>query len=79
MVKSICSSSLLILALAAPVAAQQPPPPGPPVIVTTGEGVVKQAPDRAWVSIAAESRARTAQEAQKLNIDAMTAVVEKIR
>jgi uncharacterized protein YggE len=64
-------------ALASPVAAQQPP--GPPVIVTTGEGVVKQAPDRAWVTIAAESRARTAQEAQRLNTDAMTAVIEKIK
>jgi uncharacterized protein len=70
---------LLVLTLATPVAAQQPPPPGPSVIVTTGEGVVKQAPDRAWVSIAAESRARTAPEAQKLNTDAMTAVVEKIK
>jgi hypothetical protein len=71
--------SLLVLALAAPVAAQQAPPQGPPVIVTTGEGVVKQAPDRAWVSIAAESRARTAPEAQRLNTDAMTAVIEKIK
>ena len=40
---------------------------------------MKQAPDRAWVTIAAESRARTAQEAQRLNTDAMTAVVEKIK
>jgi uncharacterized protein YggE len=70
-------SSFLVLALAAPAAAQQPP--GPPVIVTTGEGVMKQAPDRAWVSIAAESRARTAQDAQRLNTAAMTAVVEKIK
>lgn len=77
MLKSLCSSSLLVLALAAPVAAQQPP--APPVIVTTGEGIVKQAPDRAWVSIAAESRARTPQEAQRLNTDAMTAVVERIK
>jgi uncharacterized protein YggE len=75
----LLSSSLLVLILATPAAAQQAPPPGPPVIVTTGEGIVKQAPDRAWVSIAAESRARTAQEAQKLNTDAMTAVVEKIK
>ena len=77
MLKSLCSSSLLVLALAAPVAAQQPP--APPVIVTTGEGIVKQAPDRAWVSIAAESRARTPQEAQRLNTDAMTAVIERIK
>lgn len=79
MLKTLFSSALVFCALAAPAAAQQPPPPGPPVIVTTGEGIVKQAPDRAWVSIAAESRARTAQEAQKLNTDAMTAVVEKIK
>ncbi len=59
--------------------AQQAPSPGPPVIVTTGEGVVKQAPDRAWVGIAAESRARTAQEAQRMNTDAMTAVIDKIK
>src|SRR5260221_6368916 len=79
MLKSICASSLFVLVLAAPAAAQQAPPQGPPVIVTTGEGVVKQAPDRAWVIIAAESRARTAQEAQKLDADAMTSVVEKIK
>jgi uncharacterized protein YggE len=49
------------------------------VIVTTGEGVVKQAPDRAWVTIAAESRAKTAADAQRMNTDAMTAVLEMIK
>ena len=73
----LLSSLLVVLFLASSAAAQQPP--GPPVIVTTGEGLVKQAPDRAWVTIAAESRARTAQEAQRLNTDAMTAVIEKIK
>lgn len=72
------SSLVFLLVLSAPAAAQ-PPPPAPSVIVTTGEGVVKRAPDRAWVSIAAESRARTPQEAQRLNTDAMTAVVDKIK
>jgi uncharacterized protein YggE len=67
------------LAASAPGFAQQAPPPGPAVIVTTGEGLVKRAPDRAWVTIAAESRARTAQEAQRLNTDAMTAVLDKIK
>lgn len=65
--------------LAAPTAAQQAAVAAPAVIVTQGEGVVKRAPDRAWVSIAAESRARTAAEAQRLNTDAMTAVLEKIK
>ena len=72
-------SLVLLFGSTLPAAAQMPGPPGPPVIVTSGEGVVKQAPDRAWVTIAAESRARTAQEAQRLNTDAMTAVVEKIK
>ena len=79
MLKSICPSSLLVLVLAAPAAAQQAPPQGPPVIVTTGEGIVKQAPDRAWVTIAAESRARTPQDAQRMNTDAMTSVIEKVK
>jgi uncharacterized protein YggE len=76
------SQSLVLLSMmlmcAAPVVAQQPAA-GPPVIVTTGEGAVKKAPDRAWVTIAAESRARTAQEAQRMNTDAMTAVNERIK
>ena len=59
-----------------PSFAQQAPPP---VIVTSGEGVVKRAPDRAWVTIAAESRARSASEAQGLNTGAMNAVLEKIK
>jgi uncharacterized protein YggE len=49
------------------------------VIVTTGDAAVKRAPDRAWVTIGAESRARTAAEAQKLNTDAMTAVIDRIK
>src|SRR5690349_8371533 len=69
----------LLLALASPVFAQQAPPPGPPVIVTSGDAVVKRAPDRAWVTIGAESRARTAAEAQRMNTDAMTAVIDKIK
>ncbi len=57
-------------------------PPGAvetPTVVTIGEGVLKQAPDRAWVTIAAESRAKTPTEAQKLNADAMSAVMNKLK
>jgi uncharacterized protein YggE len=80
--KLLCSSLLLGLALTAPASAQTPAAPAAPaqaVIVTNGEGLVKRAPDRAWVMIGAESRARTAQEAQRLNTDAMTAVNERIK
>src|SRR5688572_20899314 len=61
-------------------AAQAPArPPDAPVVVTVGEGSVKRAPDRAWVAIAAESRARSPQEAQRLNADAMSAVLQKLK
>jgi uncharacterized protein len=50
-----------------------------PVVVTTGEGVVKRAPDRAWVTIAAESRARTPQEAQRANAEAMNGVMDRLK
>jgi len=70
------------LALAAPCAAQatpQPPTEPAQVVVTTGEGVVRRAPDRAWVTIASENRARTAQEAQRANADAMSAVNAQLK
>jgi uncharacterized protein YggE len=50
-----------------------------PAIITTGEGVVKLAPDRGWVTIAAESRARSPRDAQRANADAMAAVLAKLK
>jgi uncharacterized protein YggE len=70
---------LLLAGIATPARAQQPIPPATPVIVTSGQGVVKKAPDQAWVAIAAESRAKTAPEAQRLNTEAMNAVIDKIK
>jgi uncharacterized protein YggE len=67
------------LALAVPVHAQQQAPLNEPVVVTTGEGLVQAAPDRAWITISAESRASTAREAQKRNTDAMTPVLAKLK
>lgn len=79
------SSIAIILALltAAPLAAQSQPAPvaeaGRSVIVTTGEGVVKATPDRVWVSIAAESRARNPKDAQRANAEAMSAVMQRFK
>src|SRR5258708_33374702 len=71
---------LLALGVALSAApAQQRPPPAQPAVVATGLGVVRRAPDRAWVTIAAESRAKTAQDAQRINTEAMTAVIDKIK
>ncbi len=73
----------LLLTVAASVAlAQTPAKPaetGPPVVVTTGEATVTRPPDRVWVTIAAESRARSPREAQKLNADAMSSVMQKLK
>ena len=66
-----------ITSIASPAFAQTTP--APPVIVTTGEAQVKLAPDRAWVSIIAESRAKDPKEAQRLNIAAMDAVMTKLK
>ncbi len=72
---------LCVLLSAAPVFAQPQTTQAPqtPVIVTSGEGIVTKAPDRAWVTIAAESRAKVAADAQRANTDAMTAVLDKIK
>lgn len=70
---------LLALLMSPPVFAQQPSAPEPPVVVTSGEAVVKRAPDRAWVTISAESRAKTPGDAQKQNAAAMSSVVEKLK
>lgn len=71
-------AAALVPALAYP---QTPASPaaGPPLVVTAGQAVVKRTPDRAWVTIGAESRARTPQDAQKQNAAAMTAVIDRIK
>jgi uncharacterized protein len=55
-------------------AAAQTTSPNPPSIVTRGHAVLKRVPDQAWVQIAAETRATTPAEAQRLAADAMTSV-----
>lgn len=71
---------LLILVVGSPSAAQTGAPSSDtPVIVTSGEGELKRAPDRAWVAIRAESRARAPKEAQRLNSDAMNAVMTTLK
>src|SRR4051812_27173049 len=63
----------------APVANGQEVAPAAPVVVTTGQATIMVAPDRAFVTIAAESRSRNSAEAQRLNADAMTAVMAKLQ
>lgn len=60
--------------------AQQPGPVrDDALVVTAGEGVVQAVPDRAWMSVTAESRASTPREAQRKNADAMKPVLDRLR
>src|SRR6266566_2660170 len=67
----------ICLALAPRVSAQEPSP-AVPVVVTTGQATIMAAPDRAFVTVAAESRSKNSADAQRLNADAMTAVMAKL-
>ena len=73
---AFCITALFI---AMPAYAQQPTAPADPVVVTNGEGFVHVAPDRAWITISAESRASSAREAQRRNTEAMTPVLSKLK
>jgi uncharacterized protein len=61
-----------------PAAAQEPSTPPVPSIVTTGEAVVRRAPDRAFLVAAVETRARDPKEAQSQNAKAMSAVQARV-
>jgi len=69
----------MLLALTSAAHAQQPQTPAEPVVVASGQGVVFAVPDRAWITISAESRAPSAREAQRLNAEAMRPVQDKLR
>ena len=61
-----------MLATAAPAASQETA--AAPAIVTTGESVVRRAPDVAYLTMAVESRAGSPRDAQRQNADTMAAV-----
>ena len=67
-----------ILILGVTNAAAQSNPPEPPVVVASGEGVVKAAPDQAWVRIGAENRSKNPTDAQQQNAQAMSAVQQNL-
>lgn len=76
MTRPILAVLLLMPALAS---AQQTPAREEPVVVTSGEAVVQAIPDRAWITITAESRGSNPREAQRRNTEAMTPVQDKLR
>jgi uncharacterized protein YggE len=59
--------------LATPAFAQSSQPTESTVVMS-GEGIVHAVPDRAWITITAESRAGNPRDAQRRNVEAMTPV-----
>lgn len=68
MTRTLLLASLVLFGAALPVHAQ------PPVVVTQGEAILKRAPDRAWFTVATETRDPRAAEARRLSAEGMTAV-----
>jgi uncharacterized protein len=71
---------LLVLLAGAAAGAQEQAQPSfqQSVIVTTGDAVVRRMPDRAFVTIAVESRSKNPRDAQRQNAEAMTAVQQRL-
>jgi uncharacterized protein YggE len=67
------------LLAASPAIAQPKEAPPAPVVVTAGEGVVHAVPDRAFISVTAESRGANPREAQRRNTELMKPVHDKLR
>jgi uncharacterized protein len=75
-------SALILVSLfaAVPLRAQAPAAPTQePVVVASGEGIAQAAPDRAWISLSAESRAPSPREAQRRTAELMRPVLESLR
>jgi uncharacterized protein len=82
MVRTSLVFALTALLIAAAASAQVPLVPGSsqePVVVTSGEGLATAAPDRAWISVSAESRAPSPREAQRRNVELMRPVQEALK
>ena len=80
MIHRTLALTLCLLLLSSLAAAQVPPTiPAEPVVTVTGEAFVQAVPDRAWITISAESRASSAREAQRRNTEAMTPVLDKLK
>jgi uncharacterized protein YggE len=67
------------LLVPASMSAQSPVQPAEPIVVVIGEGLVQAVPDRAWITIGAESRAPSPREAQRRNAELMQPVQDKLQ
>jgi uncharacterized protein YggE len=69
---------VLLLTVGPAAAARADDTPPVPSIVTTGEAVIRRAPDQAFINAAVETRARNPRDAQRQNAEIMTAVQQRV-
>src|SRR6266550_2006801 len=80
MVMRLLAAGVIVMLPLAASAQQQPATPrDQPVVITSGDGVVQAVPDRAWITISAESRAPSPREAQRKNAEAMKPMQDRLR
>ena len=80
MVMRLLAAGVMVMLPLAAFAQQQPATPrDQPVVITSGDGLVQAVPDRAWITISAESRAPSPREAQRKNAEAMKPVQDRLR
>src|SRR4051812_32129853 len=77
--RQITLLALVSVCVCSPAAFAQDPALTSPLVVTMGRATIMVAPDRAFVTVEAQSRSRNSAEAQRQNADAMTAVLAKLQ
>lgn len=68
------SALLVCILMFAPFVSVHAQPASVPVVVTQGEAVIKRAPDRAWLTVATETRDARAEAARALSAEGMTSL-----
>jgi len=81
MIRTLPGLAVAALLFGPAVHAQAPSASTPqePVVSTSGEGMAQAAPDRAWITVSAESRAPSPSEAQRRNVELMRPVQDALR
>src|SRR5438093_3077500 len=79
MVMRLFAAAVVVMLPIAASAQQQGAQRDQPVVITSGDGVVQAVPDRAWITVSAESRASSPRDAQRKNVEAMKPVQDRLR
>jgi len=74
----LCAAAVVVMLPMAASAQQPGVQRDQPVVVTSGDGVVQAVPDRAWITVSAESRASSPRDAQRKNAEAMKPVQDRL-